>query len=220
MSWETGKIVKITVAILEDDLHYNNALKKIIQFDKELQLAGQYFTLQQAIKEIRKSPVDILLADINLPDGSGIELVEMLKPELPNTEFLMCTNHENDDYIFNAIMAGAIGYLRKGESMELIIQSIKEGYNGGTPMSVGIARRALQLFRDTIHPKLDGDDQLTKTEVQILELLAQGKQYKEIAVQKNVTLETIRKHVSNIYKKLHVNNKVEAINKLSKARKI
>lgn len=211
--------MKISVAILEDDGHYNNALKKIIEFDSELLLMGQYFTVQQAIKELRKSPPDIVITDINLPDGTGIELVALLKSELPDTEFLMCTNHENDDYIFDAIMAGAVGYLRKGESMEVIIQSIKEGCNGGTPMSVGIAKRALQLFRNKIQPKFEQQDELTKTELQILEFLAKGMLYKEIAVQKSVSLETIKKHVSNIYKKLHVNNKVEAINKLSKSKR-
>lgn len=208
--------MSITVSIIEDDVHYNNALKKIIDYDKELYLVGQYFTAQQAIKELRIRPVDIVLTDINLPDATGIEIIEILKPEFPSTEFLMCTSHESDEYIFKAIMAGAVGYLRKGESMDVIIQSVKEGCSGGTPMSAGIAKKTLQLFRNTIHPKIETYEQLTKSETQILELLCQGLLYKEIAHQKNVTIDTIKKHTSNIYKKLQVKNKVEAINKITK----
>lgn len=206
----------ITVSIIEDDLHYNDALKKIISFDPSLICLSQYHNGQEALESLPKLMPNVIITDINLPDFSGIEVVKKLKPLLPKSEFVMCTSFDDDEYVLEAIMAGAVGFLRKGESMDAIIEAIKNCANGGTPMSPGIAKRALQLLRNNQQPSYETMEQLTKSEFEILELMSQGMLYKEIANKKFISLDTVKKHVSNIYKKLHVNNKVEAINKLNK----
>lgn len=123
----------------------------------------------------------------------------------------MCTSFENDEKIFSALRAGANGYLVKGEPMDKIIQSIQEAHKGGAPMSFAIAKRVLQHFQES-KPQTQNIDLLTVTENEVLELLAQGLSYREIADKKFVSTETIKKHISNIYKKLQVSNKVEAVN--------
>ncbi len=126
----------------------------------------------------------------------------------------MCTSFEDDEKIFNSLKAGAMGYLVKGESMDKILSSIRDVYSGGAPMSFSIARRVLQHFEKKL-PEIKGFDELTKREQEILELLSQGFLYKEIADQKCISMDTVKKHVGNIYRKLHVSNKVEAINKFN-----
>ncbi len=133
---------------------------------------------------------------------------------MPETHFIMCTSFEDDEKIFNSLKAGAMGYLVKGESMDKILSSIRDVYSGGAPMSFSIARRVLQHFEKKL-PEIKGFDELTKREQEILELLSQGFLYKEIADQKCISMDTVKKHVGNIYRKLHVSNKVEAINKFN-----
>ncbi|WP_232815828.1 response regulator transcription factor [Chryseobacterium capnotolerans] len=126
----------------------------------------------------------------------------------------MCTSFEDDEKIFNSLKAGAMGYLVKGESMDKILSSIRDVYNGGAPMSFSIARKVLQHFEKKL-PEIKGFDELTDREKEILELLSQGLLYKEIADKSCISMDTVKKHVGNIYRKLHVNNKVEAINKFN-----
>lgn len=204
----------ITIAIVEDDKHYNNALKKIIGFDRELLCVGQFFNGREALSGLVKLHPQILLMDIKLPDKTGVELVVELKPQMEETKFLMCTSFEDDKHIFDALKAGASGYLVKGESMERIISSIKECHSGGAPMSFGIANRVLRFFREDNRQK-PYLEELTKTENEVLEMLSKGMLYKEIADQKSVSLDTIKKQAGSIYRKLHVCNKTEAINKLN-----
>lgn len=203
----------ITIAIVEDDRHYNNALKKIIGFDEELSCIGQFFGSKEAIETLPTLNPNVVLMDINLPGVSGIEIVSTLKPMMEESHFIMCTSFEDDSSIFDAIKAGASGYLVKGESMERVISSIKECQAGGVPMTFGVANRVLQYFRQDSSKKTYLEE-LTKTENEVLEMLSKGLLYKEIADQKSVSIETIKKQTSSIYRKLHVNNKTEAINKL------
>ncbi len=204
----------IRIAIVEDDKHYNNALKKILEFDHLLQCDGQFFNGFDARTGLIKLNPAMVLMDIKLPDLTGIELVRELKPKMPATQFLMCTSFEDDTHIFEAIKAGASGYLVKGESMEKIISSIKECHAGGAPMTFGIASRVLQFFQQENKPK-PYLEELTRTENEVLEMLSKGMLYKEIADQKNVGIDTIKKQAGSIYRKLHVCNKTEAINKLN-----
>ncbi|SMC32896.1 response regulator transcription factor [Moheibacter sediminis] len=204
----------ISIAIVEDDRHYNNALKKIIDYDSALSCVGQFYNGYETLRNLVGISPDIVLIDIKLPDKTGIELVSELKPIMEKTQFIMCTSFEDDKHIFDALKAGASGYLAKGESLQKIIASIKECHSGGAPMSFGIANRVLQFFRqeDRKKPYLE---ELTKTENEVLEMLSRGMLYKEIADQKNVSIDTIKKQAGSIYRKLHVCNKTEAINKLN-----
>ena len=157
---------------------------------------------------------DVVLMDIQLQDLSGIDIVFKLTELMPGTTFVMCTSFENDEKIFSALRAGASGYLVKGDPLDKIIQAILEAHKGGAPMSFAIAKRVLQHFQES-KVQVQSLSLLTVTEKEVLELLAQGLLYKEIADKKNVTIDTIKKHIGNIYRKLQVSNKIEAINKFN-----
>ncbi|UKB84451.1 response regulator transcription factor [Chryseobacterium sp. MEBOG06] len=209
--------MSISVAIVEDEKNYNNALKKVINYQSDMKVVAQFFDGNNALKNLPDISPDVVMMDIQLQDMPGIEVVEKLRTQLPDTHFIMCTSFEEDEKIFNSLKAGAMGYLVKGESMDKILSSIRDVYNGGAPMSFSIARRVLQHFEKKL-PEIKGFDELTEREKEILELLSQGLLYKEIADQKCISIDTVKKHVGNIYRKLHVNNKVEAINKFNQTK--
>lgn len=206
--------MSISIAIVEDERNYNNALKKVINYQEDMKVVAQFFNGNDALKNLSDISPDVVMMDIQLQDMLGIEIIEKLRKEMPKTQFIMCTSFEDDDKIFNSLKAGATGYLIKGESMDKILFSIRDVYNGGAPMSFSIARKVLNHF-ERKSPEIKGFDELTEREKEILELLSQGLLYKEIADQKFISIDTVKKHVGNIYRKLHVNNKVEAINKLN-----
>ena len=205
--------MKISVAIVEDDENYNNTLKKIIDFQEDMFCAAQFFNGTDAKNELQNLAPDVILMDIQLQDMLGITIINDFKTHLPNSQFIMCTSFEDDEKIFSSFQAGANGYLIKGESMDKILSSIREIYSGGAPMTFSIAKKVLQYFQK---PKRNCDHlhDLTKTELEVLEFLSRGFQYKEIADQKFISIDTVKKHINNMYRKLQVNNKVEAINVL------
>ncbi|WP_433627203.1 response regulator [Chryseobacterium cucumeris] len=209
--------MSISIAIVEDEKNYNNALKKVIDYQKDMKVIAQFFDGNDAIINLPDISPDVVMMDIQLQDMLGIEIIEKLRKEMPNTQFIMCTSFDDDEKIFNSLKAGAMGYLVKGESMDKILSSIRDVYNGGAPMSFSIARRVLKHFEKKL-PEIKGFDELTEREKEILELLSQGLLYKEIADQKFISIDTVKKHVGNIYRKLHVNNKVEAVNKFNQSK--
>jgi NarL family two-component system response regulator LiaR len=206
--------MKIRVAIVEDDKNYNQALKNIIDFQEDMECIAQFFNGKNALQKLEAIEPDVVLMDIQLQDLSGIDIVFKLTELMPGTTFIMCTSFENDEKIFSALRAGASGYLVKGDPLDKIIQAIEEAHKGGAPMSFAIAKRVLQHFQET-KVQVHTLSILTVTEKEVLELLAQGLLYKEIADKKNVTIDTIKKHIGNIYRKLQVTNKIEAINKFN-----
>ncbi|BFM41596.1 response regulator transcription factor [Flavobacterium sp. CFS9] len=206
--------MKIQVAIVEDDKNYNQALKNIIDFQQDMECVAQFFNGKNALQKLEALEPDVVLMDIQLQDLSGIDLVFKLTDVMPGTTFVMCTSFENDEKIFSALRAGASGYLVKGDPLDKIIQAIQEAHKGGAPMSFAIAKRVLQHFQET-KVQVQTLSLLTVTEKEVLDLLAQGLLYKEIADKKNVTIDTIKKHIGNIYRKLQVSNKIEAINKFN-----
>jgi len=206
--------MKIRVAIVEDDKNYNQALKNIIDFQQNMECVAQFFNGKNALQKLEGIEPDVVLMDIQLKDLSGIEIVFKLTELMPRTSFIMCTSFENDEKIFSALRAGASGYLVKGDPLDKIVQAILEAHKGGAPMSFGIAKRVLQHFLET-KVQVQTLSLLTVTEKEVLELLSQGLLYKEIADKKSVTMDTIKKHIGNIYRKLQVSNKIEAINKFN-----
>ena len=138
--------MSISVAIVEDEKHYNNALKKIIDYDTDLHCIGQFYSGKAALVSLQEIHPDVVLMDIKLPDMSGIEIIAQILETMPNTRFMMCTSFEDDLHIYEALKVGATGYLIKGESMDKIITSIKDVYKGGAPMSFGVAKRVLQYL--------------------------------------------------------------------------
>lgn len=206
--------MSISIAIVEDEKNYNNALKKVINYQDDMTVIAQFFDGNDALKNLTNISPDVVMMDIQLQDMLGIEIIEKLRKEMPKTQFIMCTSFEDDEKIFNSLKAGAAGYLIKGESMDKILSSIRDVYNGGAPMSFSIARKVLKYFEKTLPDNKDLDE-LTVREKEVLELLSHGLLYKEIADKKYISIDTVKKHVGNIYRKLHVNNKVEAINKFN-----
>jgi DNA-binding NarL/FixJ family response regulator len=204
--------MSIRVAIVEDNPGILNALEEVLRLDDNYEWAGSYKTAEAAIKEIPEELPDVVLMDINLGSTlTGIDCVKKLKPIQPSVLYLMCTVYEDDDKIFDALKAGASGYILKKTQPIKLLEAIKELYEGGAPMSSQIARKVVTTFQD----KRDkGIEELSPREREILEHLAKGLLYKEISAELGISQETVRKHVYNIYEKLHVSNRVEAINKL------
>ena len=208
----------INVCIVDDNKDIRSALEEIVSMSDGYNLSGSFSTAEDAIQKIPLLDPDVVLMDINLGEGdSGIDCVRKLKEQSPEILFMMCTVYEEDDKIFEALTAGANGYILKKTAASKLLDAIKELQEGGAPMSSQIARKVVAAFRNrsatennTVRKPLSV---LSKRENEILELLAKGLMYKEIAANLFIESETVRKHVYHIYEKLHVDNKVEAINK-------
>ncbi|MFY7843885.1 response regulator, partial [Chryseobacterium gambrini] len=125
--------MSISIAIVEDEKNYNNALKKVINYQDDMKVVAQFFDGNEALKNLSDLSPDVVMMDIQLQDMLGIEIIEKLRKGLPQTQFIMCTSFEDDEKVFNSLKAGAMGYLVKGESMDKILSSIRDVYNGGAP---------------------------------------------------------------------------------------
>ncbi len=208
----------INVCIVEDNNDIRSALEQIISMSDGYNVSGSFSTADDALQNILLLNPDIVLMDINLGEGySGIECVRELKQQNPEILFMMCTIYEENDKIFEALAAGANGYILKKTAAAKLLEAIKELYEGGAPMSSEIARKVVAAFhnKSAIENNIERKplSVLSKRENEILVLLAKGLIYKEIAANLFIEPETVRKHVYHIYEKLHVNNRVEAINK-------
>lgn len=205
----------ISVCIVDDNRELRNALEEIISMSEGYKCVGTIATADDAIRQIPLLKPDVVLMDINLGGlESGIDCVRILKPRIPATNFMMCTVYEEDEKIFEALSAGASGYLLKKTTPSKMLDAIRELYEGGAPMSSQIARKVVAAFLN--RPSSNGGNELnnlTNREREILELLSRGMMYKEIAGALNLANDTIRKHVYHVYEKLHVTNRVEAVNK-------
>jgi DNA-binding NarL/FixJ family response regulator len=212
----------ISVCIVDDNKDIRSALEQIILMAEGYTLAGSYADAEEALQKIPLANPNVVLMDINLGNGeSGIDCVRQLKPLHPEILFMMCTIYEEDEKIFEALTAGANGYILKKTAPGKLLDALRELYEGGAPMSSQIARKVVNAFQvraaaaDPALTSLQGKSIsiLSNRENEILELLAKGMLYKEIAGRLFISQETVRKHVYHIYEKLHVNNRVEAINK-------
>ena len=207
---------EISVCIVDDNRELRNALEEIITMSEGYLSIGTIGTAEDAINQLPILQPEVVLMDINLgTEQSGIDVVRVLKPQMPDTNFMMCTVYEEDDKIFQALSAGASGYILKKTDPARMLEAICELYEGGAPMSSQIARKVVVAFRQQTVSNTEGEnlDMLSNREKEILELLSRGLMYKEIASQLFLSPETVRKHVYHIYEKLHVNNRVAAVNK-------
>ncbi|MFI5150474.1 MAG: response regulator [Bacteroidia bacterium] len=204
----------ITVGIIEDEPEISENLKSLIQGSEGFSCIHTFPTAAQACKLIPELELDVILTDIHLPDGSGIDCVTELKPRCPKTQFLMCTSFEDTDLVFGALKAGATGYLTKTTQPSKILDAIVEIHKGGSPMSSHIARKIVASFQAT--EKNKELEKLSQREQEILQLLSKGLRYKEIGDQLFVSTETVRTHIRNIYQKLQVNSRTDALNKVYK----
>ena len=171
-----------------------------------------YHNAEDAIQFLTEFPADVVLTDIGLPKANGIAAIKSIKEKCPDTQFCMFTVFEDNDKIFDSIKAGAKGYILKNSDPDTIIKSIRELYNGGSPMNPEIARKIIDAFAIARPTQKAVDLPLTKREKELLELLSKGLLYKEIAQELGITIGTVKQHIHKIYDKLQVNNKTEAIN--------
>jgi DNA-binding NarL/FixJ family response regulator len=208
-------MMNISVGIVEDNHDIRNALEQIINSAEGYKLACSCVNGEEALIKLPIFQPKVVLMDIHLGGLNGIEVVRELKASYPEMLFMMCTIYEDDEKIFEALNAGASGYIIKKTAPVKMLEAIKELYEGGAPMSSQIARKVVSAFQSKpANTNQDHSlDVLTKREKEILEMLSKGLVYKEISAQLNISSETVRKHVYNVYAKLHVSNRVEAVNK-------
>jgi len=203
-------ITSINVSIVEDDDRIRGSLSVLIDGAENIRCISTHRSAEDALSQIPLKKPDVVLMDINLPNMSGIECVQKLKALMPGLQILMLTMYEDDEQVFHSLMAGASGYLVKRTSPAEILAAIKEVHSGASPMSGKIARTVVEYFQK-IKPATAEKEHLSKREKEILDLLVQGYRYKEIADALSIGFETVRSHLKNIYEKLHVSSRTEAV---------
>jgi DNA-binding NarL/FixJ family response regulator len=202
----------IKVAIIEDQRNIRDCLSFLVSGTEGFSCTGSYRTMEEALDKIPRAMPDIVLSDIGLPGMDGIKGVRILKERYPDLVILMLSVYNDDDRIFDAICAGATGYLLKKTQPARLIESIKEAVQGGAPMSPEVARRVMEIFRE-FHPSERVDYNLTPHETRLLKLFVQGHNYKTAAAELGLSVNTISFHVRNIYDKLQVHSRSEAVAK-------
>ena len=203
---------KIIVAFIDDHHGIREEVLQLLASDTNI-IASGYETAEEAILSFQGSLPDVILMDINLPGADGITMTRTIKQHYPSVHIIMCTIYEDDDKIFKALAAGASGYILKSSAGTELVDAINSILNGGAPMSPAIARRVVSSFRRTDIDRHTDTITLTQRENEILDLLAQGFRNKDIADKLFLSVNTIRTHIYNIYEKLHVKNRIEALNK-------
>jgi DNA-binding NarL/FixJ family response regulator len=204
---------KIKISIVEDHEVVRNGLAAIINMSSDFSVLHSFETAEEALPAILSKPPDIVIMDIHLPGGmNGIECIRKIKEKEPCVQFMMFTIYENSDTVFEALEAGAAGYLLKNTPPAKILESLKELNEGGSPMNAEIAKKLVLRFQQVASHMTEFH--LTEKEKQILSLVSKGYLNKEIANELNNSINTIKQHIRHIYEKLHVQNKAEAINKI------
>ncbi len=201
----------IHVAIIDDDAEIRTGLQWMIEHSEGFLCSGSYSRCDEALSVIENDPPDVVLMDIGMPGKSGIECVGALKERFPDIQVLMLTVYSDDEKIFQSLRAGAVGYLLKKTPSEKLLDAIRDAFAGGAPMSSEVAQRVLSYFRPPKPSKLVAS--LSEREIEVLEALKEGHSYKAIAGKLFVSVHTVRFHLHNIYAKLHVSSRSEAVAK-------
>ena len=201
-----------SIAIIEDDDRVRHYLKEEIELQLPLKELRTYGNAESALSSLLEKPVDIALFDIRLPGMNGLECIRKLKMVHPRMQMMVLTVHDNNEHVFDALKAGAVSYLLKTTPADKIVEAILEVAAGGSPISSQIARKVICAFsvRETTNNYFQ---ELSRREQEILEELSRGFRYKEIADKLFLSVETVRTHIRNIYEKLQVNSRVEALKK-------
>lgn len=200
----------IRVSIFEDNKHLRETFQLLLANAEGYTCTGCYANCDNMIDDITINPCDVVLMDIEIPGMNGIDATRLIKQHFPQVNILIQTVFFEDGYIFNAICAGASGYILKSTTPDGYLEAIKDVQAGGSPMTPGIARRVLELFKTNLQPSTTNYN-LSPQEKKVLQLLVAGKSYKMIAAELFVALDTVKSHVSNIYVKLHVHSGTEAV---------
>jgi len=204
--------MSISVSIVEDDARVRASLAKLIDGAPGFRCVSNHSSAEDALKEIPRFKPNVVLMDINLPGINGVECSRQLKPQLPATQIIMLTVYQNTEHIFNALAAGATGYMLKQTPPAELLAAIKDVFAGGSPMSGHIARKIVQSFQQPVSNAPEAQS-LSPREAEVLDLLAKGFLYKEIAESMKVTYATVHTHIRHIYEKLHVRSRTEAVAK-------
>lgn len=207
----------ITVAIVEDNETVRNTLREMIDATPRLRCGGAYATAKEALLEIPRLQPEVVLMDIHLPGESGIACTARLKARFPKLQVIILTVYKDIEVIFQALKAGASGYLLKRAPAEEVLRAILDVHSGGAPMTSEIARLVVQSFQASSSSSGLHEQGLTPRELEILALLSDGSTNKEIAVRLGISSETVRTHLDHIYQKLHVQGRTEAVSKYLKA---
>ena len=202
----------IKAAIVEDQREIREALTALINGTPGYKCAGSFRSMEEALEKVRYEMPDVMLCDIGLPGMSGIEGIRILKESHPGLLLLMLTVYDDDERIFDALCAGACGYLLKRTPPVRLLESLREAVTGGAPMSPEVANRVITLFRE-IRPPDRSDYELTPHETRLLKLLVEGHNYTTAAAGLGVSYNTIKFHMRHIYEKLQVHSKSEAVSK-------
>jgi DNA-binding NarL/FixJ family response regulator len=214
---EPGRAIR--VVIVEDVREVRDGLTMLINGTHGFQCAASFRTMEDVLRRLGEESVDVILTDIGLPGMSGIEGIPHLRERFPYVPIMALTVYDNDDKIFDALCAGATGYLLKNTPPARLLESIREAVAGGAPMSPEVAQRVVQLFRE-FRPPERAPHQLTPQEVELLKLLVEGHNYKTAAHQLGISTNTVSFHLKNIYQKLQVHSKTEAVAKALRHRLI
>lgn len=202
----------IKIMIVEDNRFIRTGWEAVIQTNKNFNLVGSFGDCETAFKSEAPGKTDLVLMDIGLPGMSGIEGVRYLKEKYPDIIIVMCTVHDDSDEIFQAICAGAVGYLTKKTSPDELVKSLIEAYNGGSPMTPSVARKVISSFQNVkVSDSENYTSDLNEREAQILSLMAQGKSYNAIANEVYLSVDGVYYHIRHIYEKLHVHSRAEAV---------
>lgn len=205
---------KIQIAIVEDNHDIRTGLMMIVNGTDDLECRQTFASAEEALRVLPINCSDVVLMDIDLPGMNGIDCIKQLREKCASTLYMMLTVYEDDEKIFKSLEAGATGYMLKKTSPAQLVDAIKDMCNGGSPMNAQIARKVVASFSKQKTSK--DAEELTKREFELLELLSKGYRYKEIADQLFISQDTVRTHIRNVYLKLQVNSKIEAINKVFK----
>jgi len=204
-------MVGIKICIVEDLKEVRDGITSLLTFDERFEVLATFPDAEKAVEDLPAWQPDIVIMDINLPGMNGIECIKKVKPQCPQSQFIMFTIYEDDEKVFEALNAGASGYLLKKAPLGKISESLVELYAGGSPMSTQIARKVINRLRNS---ETNGNiDILSPRENEVLQYLAKGLLYKEIAEKLSISTGTVRQHIHKIYEKLHVENRTEALNK-------
>jgi DNA-binding NarL/FixJ family response regulator len=204
--------VAIAVSIVEDDAQARKILAGWVSHAPGFRLNGDWGDAEAALAALPEKKPNVVLMDINLPGMSGVDAVKKLKAILPETQFVMLTVYEDADHIYNALAAGATGYLLKETPRQELLSAVENVHRGGSPMTSNIARKVVQSFGQT-HPSVPAADDLSPREQEVLDLLARGYLYKEIAERLNISVPTVNTYVRRVYEKLHVRSRAQAVAK-------
>lgn len=202
----------ISVSIVEDNDQLRGTLARVIGRAEGFECRGQHATAEAALAALPKERPAVVLMDINLPGMNGVECVRQLKQQLPETQVMMLTAYEDTDNIFNSLAAGASGYMLKRTKSAELLEAIREVARGGSPMSTHIARKVVQSFQRPV-ATANPAEELSPREKEVLDCLAQGFLYKEIAEKLGISYETVHTYIRRIYEKLQVRTRTEAVAK-------